>query len=65
VQQTAWYPKKLPTFADALALVKETLFAQHHFPTSLFHTNIRKPPPTRSVYLFSRSIHAFSHVSFG
>ena len=43
VQQTAWYPKKLPTFSDALALVKETLFMQHYFPTSLFHTNIRKP----------------------
>jgi len=34
VQQTAWYPKKLPTFSDALALVKETLFMQHFFPTS-------------------------------
>jgi hypothetical protein len=65
VQQTAWYPKKLPTFSDALALVKETLFAQRHFPTSLFHTNIRKPHRTRSVYHFSRSIHAFSRVSFG
>jgi len=65
VQQAAWYPKKLPTFSDALALVKETLFAQRHFPTSLFHANIRKPNRTRSVYRFSRSIHTFSRVSFG
>ena len=36
VQQTAWYPKKLPTFSDALSIVKETLFMQHHFPTSFF-----------------------------
>lgn len=36
VQQTAWYTKKLPTFTDALALVKETLLLQWHFPTSSF-----------------------------
>jgi len=65
VQQTAWYPKKLPTFSDALALVKETLFMQHYFPTSLFQTNIRKPHRTRSVYHVPRSILAFSPVSFG
>lgn len=65
VQQTAWYQKKLPTFSDALALVKETLFAQSHFPTSWFHAHIRKPHPTRSVYHLSRSIHAFSRISFG
>ena len=65
VQQAAWYPKKLPTFSDALALVKETLFAQRHFSTSLFHTNIRKLHRTRSVYHFSRSVHPFSRVSFG
>jgi len=65
VQQAAWYPKKLPTFSDALALVKQTLVAQHHFPTSWFPTHIRKPYRTRSVYHFSRSIHALSRVSFG
>jgi hypothetical protein len=65
VQQTAWYPKKLPTFSDALALVKETLFMQLYFPTSLFQTNIRKPHRTRSVYQVPRSILAFSPVSFG
>jgi hypothetical protein len=65
VQQTAWYPKKLPTFSDALSLVKETLFRQHYFPTSFFHTNIRKPPRPRSVYHVPRSIHPVSHLSFG
>jgi hypothetical protein len=65
VQQAAWYPKKLPTFSDALALVKETLFAQHHFSTSLFPTNIPKPHRTRSVYSSSRSLCAPSPRSFG
>jgi hypothetical protein len=65
VQQTAWYPKKLPTFSDALALVKETLFVQHYFPTSLFPTNSRKPQPTRTAYHFSRGIQAFLPISFG
>jgi hypothetical protein len=65
VQHTAWYPKKLPTFSDALTLVKETLWIQHYFPTSLFHTNIRKPQPTYPVYHVPRSIHAFSGLSFG
>src|SRR6266540_1921220 len=65
VQQTAWYPKKLPTFSDALALVKETLFMQHYFATSLFHTHIRKPHPTRSAYPVPHAIHAFSGRSFG
>jgi hypothetical protein len=65
VQHTAWYPKKLPTFSDALALVKETLFMPHVFPTSIFPTNVRKLQPTHSVYRFPRSIHAFSDTSFG
>ncbi len=35
VQQTAWYIKKLPTFSDALSIVKETLYCsslifEHH-----------------------------------
>lgn len=65
VQQTAWYKKELPTFSDALALVKETLYMQFYFPTSLFPTNIRKPQPTYSAYHLSGSIHAFSGMSFG
>jgi|RhiMetdeSRZDD1v2_1073273.scaffolds.fasta_scaffold158503_3 hypothetical protein len=65
VQQTAWYPKKLPTFSDALALVKETLFMQHFFPTSVLLTNSPKPQTIHSLYRFPRSLHAFSYLSFG
>jgi hypothetical protein len=65
IQQTAWYLKQLPTFSDALSLVKQTLFAQLHFPTSSFHTKVRKLHQPRSVYHFSRSIHAFTRLSFG
>jgi hypothetical protein len=65
VQQAAWYPKKLPTFSDALALVKEMLFVQHLFPTSLFRTYIRKPHPIRSLYNASHSLYASSPGSFG
>jgi hypothetical protein len=65
VLQTAWYPKKLPTFSDALALVKETLFMQPYFPTSIFRANIRKPQATYSLYHIPRFLHAFSPPSFG
>ncbi len=33
-QATAWYPKPLPTFTDALALVRRELWTQPHFNTS-------------------------------
>jgi len=65
IQQTAWYIKTLPTFSDALSLVKQTLWAQPHFRTSIFHHEIRKPSAVRSRYRFSRSTRAFWQVSFG
>jgi hypothetical protein len=65
VQQTAWYQKKLPTFSDALALVKDTLWLQHYFPTSIFRTHVRKLPPTHSLCHIPRSVCAFSRLSFG
>ena len=65
IQQTAWYPKKLPTFSDALGLVKETLLRQHYFPRSLFRVHVRKPVHARPIYHYSHSLHAFSRVSFG
>jgi hypothetical protein len=65
VQQTAWYQKKLPTFSDALALVKETLLIQHYFPTSLFRVHVRKPQRVPPLFHYSRSIHTLSRVSFG
>jgi DDE superfamily endonuclease len=65
IQQTAWYIKKLPTFSDALSLVKQTLSAQRHFQTSFSHDEIRKPASARSRYRFSRSTRAFWQPSFG
>jgi hypothetical protein len=65
VQQTAWYPKKLPTFSDALSLVKQNLFAHRYFQTSYMYTEIRKPPILRSNRSFPRSTPALLQVPFG
>ena len=65
VQQTAWYFKKLPTFSDALCIVKKTLFSHRHFRTSRFYSETRKLPRLRSNYRLSRSTHTFLRVSFG
>jgi hypothetical protein len=59
VYQTAWYPKQLPTFSDALSLVKQTLFSASYFRTSRFSTEIQKPARSRSHYYFSRSSNTF------
>jgi hypothetical protein len=61
VYQTAWYPKQLPTFSDALSLVKQTLFSASYFRTSRFSTEIQKPARSRSHYYFSRSSNTFWH----
>ena len=34
-RQSAWYAKSVPTFVDALALVRRQLWTQTNFPTSL------------------------------
>lgn len=65
VQQAAWYKKQLPTFSDALRIVKQTLFSQLHFQTSQFYGEIRKVPRLRSIYRFSRSTHSFLCLPFG
>ena len=65
IQQTAWYLKKLPTFSDALSIVKQTLCSQRYFRTSIFYTQVRKLSRARSNYRLSRSPHAFWRVSFG
>lgn len=65
VQQAAWYNKQLPTFSDALRIVRQTLFSLCHFQTSQFYTKIRKVPHLRSYYHFSRSTRTFLHRSFG
>lgn len=65
VQQTAWYVKKLPTFSDALSIVKQNLFAHRYFRTSYMRTEIRKLPPVRLNYRFSRSTPGLLQVPFG
>ena len=65
IQQAAWYIKKLPTFSDALNIVKETLYAQRYFRTSPFYNEVRKGPRARTTYRLSRFTHAFGQVPFG
>lgn len=65
VQQTAWYIKKLPTFSDALTTVKQDLYSYLYFRTSPIPNDVRKSPPIRSHYRYSRSTHAFFQVSYG
>ncbi len=42
VRQAAWYVKRLPTFSDALAVVRQHLWRHPYFPTSLGKTDIQK-----------------------
>lgn len=42
VAQAAWYAKTLPTFADALAMVRRDLWQQTSFSTSRAQTDIEK-----------------------
>jgi len=65
IQQTAWYTKPLPTFSDALNIVKETLYSHRYFQTSQFYYEVRKVPRARPTYRLSRSTHAFVQVPFG
>jgi hypothetical protein len=44
IPQSAWYAKSLPTFADALALVRRQLWTQSTFPTSLPDADLVKVP---------------------
>lgn len=44
VRQAAWYVKRLPTFSDALALVRQTIWAQLGFPTSESKSDMAKMP---------------------
>jgi hypothetical protein len=59
IQQTAWYIKKLPTFSDALSIVRETLHSHHYFRTSQFYHDIQKIPDARSTHRFPRSTCTF------
>jgi len=42
VRQAAWYVKRLPTFSDALAVVRQHLWRHPYFPMSLGKIDIQK-----------------------
>ncbi len=42
IRQAAWYVKKLPTFSDALAVVRQSLWQQLYFPMSLQKSDMQK-----------------------
>ncbi|HUW09686.1 MAG TPA: hypothetical protein VM537_08135, partial [Anaerolineae bacterium] len=44
VRQTAWYAKPLPTFSDALAVVRERLWQTPHFHMSPFDADMARIP---------------------
>lgn len=44
VRQTAWYAKTTPTFADALATVRQHLWSDSHFLMSLLKVDMAKVP---------------------
>jgi hypothetical protein len=48
VRTAAWYPKKLPTFADAMALARRCLWSRCHFSTSSQRSDVLKVP--RSIW---------------
>jgi DDE superfamily endonuclease len=51
VRQAAWYCKPLPTFSDALALVRENLWQHRYFPLSQKRLDVRKLQPELLNYL--------------
>jgi hypothetical protein len=65
IQQAAWSIKKLPTFSDALSIVKDTFYSQRYFQTSLFYNEVRKVHRVPPTYRLSRFTHAFVQVPFG
>jgi hypothetical protein len=42
IRQAAWYAKRYPTFSDALAVVRQRIWAQTGFPTSCAKTDVVK-----------------------
>ena len=44
VRQAAWYSKPLPTFTDALAIVRQNFWQHLYFQPSHFQSDIRKVP---------------------
>jgi hypothetical protein len=65
IQQTAWYVKQLPTFSDALSIVRQTLYAQQRFRISHFQYQIRKVPQWRSKLHSARYVGSWVRTFFG
>jgi hypothetical protein len=51
VRQAAWYCKPLPTFSDALALVRQELWQHRYFQLSHKRVDVRKMQPEMLNYL--------------
>lgn len=51
IQEAAWYCKPLPTFSDALALVRQELWQHRYFQLSQKRYDIRKMQPDLPNYL--------------
>jgi hypothetical protein len=51
VRQTAWYCKPLPTFSDALALVRQEIWQHRYFQLSHKRLDVRKLQPDMLNYL--------------
>jgi hypothetical protein len=51
VRQAAWYRKPLPTFSDALALVRQEVWQHHYFQLSHKRLDVRKMRPEVLNYL--------------
>lgn len=59
IQQTAWYIKKLPTFSDALSIVRQTLASEIYFRTSPVHREVQILPPRHLKYRSATTSWAF------
>lgn len=51
IRQAAWYSKPLPTFSDALALVRQELWQHRYFQLSQNQYDVRKLHPALLEYL--------------
>jgi len=58
VRQAAWYCKPLPTFSDALALVRENLWQHRYFPLSQKRLDVRKLQPDLLNYLSNAAFYS-------
>ena len=51
IRQAAWYSKPLPTFSDAVALVRQELWQHRYFQLSQKRLDVRKLQPDLLNYL--------------